>query len=221
MADNIEAIHDRMMETLGEIEDELGEVELSDSDKKRVLDIVAPDYSDSDQDAVEPVNAATHNDPTLFVTEENYEKYENGEVSRDELGAFEEDDITTHERFTGVIPLLFAPRSRAVLIDSWIREGERPITVTELAECSDSLTRQTIHFHVDVLLDIGFIVESGKKGNAMSYQLNIRNPLVQTCHMLANLGRFGRTRLLLERDFLVPGPNGESIDHDEKGYSKE
>lgn len=220
MADKAEEAYDSAMESLGEIEDKLSDIDVDRDDKKQMLDVVAPDYSDSDLNDVHPEDAATHNDPMCFVTEESYNDWEDGKVSREEIGAFPEDDITTHERYTGVLVSLFTPRSRALLIDSWVREGEKPITVTELAESSSDLTRQTVHSHIGPLVELGFIIEAGKKGNAQTYQLNIRNPLVQVVHMMSNLGRFGRTNFLLERDFLVPGPNGESIDHDEKGYKK-
>ncbi len=183
------------------------------------LDVAAADYGDSDLDAVTPKDAAVDSEPTLFVTEENHEKFEQGLLDRDDLGAREEDTITTIPQYHSIITNLFTPRSRAVVIDTWLREGTEPMTASEIAANSDKLTRQTVHEHLDALeKTYGIIVEDGKKGNATAYRLNYRNPFVQCIQMLAHLGRFGRTNLLLERDFLTPGPNGESLSEIETEY---
>lgn len=220
--DDLDAHHDRATELLGEIRDEVAGDDSTDLRKRVALDIAAADYDDSDLDPVDPNRAAVDADPTLFVTEEQYEQHQNGNVSREELGARPDDDITTVPRNHDLIAELFTPRSRAILIDTWLDFGSEPVTITEVAERSDQLTRQTAHSHLDALEnEFGIVVEAGKKGNATAYRLNYRNPIVQCVQMLAHIGRFGRTNLLIEREFLAPGPDGEPLDAIGRGNDDE
>jgi len=179
-------------------------------DEQTALDVVAPDYSESNVEPVDREDIAVDAKPTLFVTEETYEQYENGAVTRDDLGACEEDLIMTDQQHHTILSNLFTPRSRAIILDTWLRIGTEPVTISEVASRSDQLTRQTVNSHKDALCEeFKIITETGKKGNATVYRLNYRNPIVQCLEMLSQIGRFGRTRLLLEREFLVPDPNGD------------
>lgn len=210
-ADEFEGAIDRMETRLDRLSDHLDEIETSISERV-LLDHVADDHSRFDLDPVTPEDVAVDAEPTLFVTEEQYEQWQDGLLSREDLGAFPEDRITTEQRHHGLIADLFTPRSRAIVLDTWFNFGTEPVTISEVADLSDQLTRQTVHQHREALEEYSIIVEDGMKGNATAYRLNARHPVVQCLQMLKNLGRFGRTNLLLEREFLVPGPNGEPID---------
>lgn len=182
-------------------------------DEQTALDVVASGYSDSKLEPVDREDVAVDAKPTLFVTEETYEQYENGTVTRDDLGAHADDTITTEQRYHTILSNLFTPRSRAIILDTWLRIGTEPVTISEVAEQSDQLSRQTVNSHKDALLnEFQIITEAGKKGNATVYRLNHRNPIVQCLEMLSQIGRFGQTKLLLEREFLVPGPTGGRSD---------
>jgi len=179
-------------------------------DEQTALDVVASDYSESNFEPVAREDIAVDAKPTLFVTEETYEQYKNGTLTRDDLNACEDDTITTEPRYHTIMTHLFTPRSRAIILDTWLRIGTEPVTTSEVAAWSNKLTPQTVESHKDALCEeFKIITETGKKGNDTEYRLNYRNPIVQCLEMLSQIGRFGRTRLLLEREFLVPDPNGD------------
>lgn len=196
-------------DALEQIADEAGEV--ADETEQRALDIAAADYSDYEGESVSAAEAALDAEQKLVVTEEQFKKFREGKVTREELGAREDDEITTIKRDQNLITKLFTPRTRAVLLDEWMTFGSEPVTITEVSEMTDQVTRQAAYTHVDALVEYGIVSEAGNKGNATAYRLNIHNPIVQCLEMLSSIGRFGKTKLLLERDFLVPGPDGEGL----------
>ena len=97
---------------------------------------------------------------------------------------------------------LLTPTARAVILDILVRYADDALTVTEVCEKTDRVSKVTFARHKEPLLDFGVIEQAGKKGNAQTYRANVYHPAVQPVAMLWSVLNFGQTRMLLDERFI-------------------
>jgi hypothetical protein len=110
---------------------------------------------------------------------------------------------------------LFAPRTRAGVIDVLWSDPERAWTVAEIVDHSGNVSTSGFERHKDALLSTGVVQEAGKKGNAQTYRLNTRHPVAQLLVMLDTVIGYGRTPMLLEEQFVGEPGAGDGVEVDE------
>lgn len=101
-----------------------------------------------------------------------------------------------------LVEQLLTPTARAVILDILITEATNALTVAEICEQTDRVSKATFTRHKEALLDFGVIEEAGKKGNAQTYRANVYHPAVQLLAMLRLVLNFGQTRMLLDKRFI-------------------
>jgi hypothetical protein len=99
----------------------------------------------------------------------------------------------------------FTPKSRPLILHVLLRQPDEALTITEIAAKSTELGTSSIHNHIDALIDLGLVYEAGKKGNAQTYQLEARHPVVQLLAMINNVFLWGRTPPSLDEQFVFEG----------------
>jgi hypothetical protein len=114
------------------------------------------------------------------------------------------------EKYGGksVFRSLFVPKSRALILDALISARGDALSAQIIANHHDDLSVSGVNRHREALLDQGVVVEAGKVGNAMTYQLNEHHPVVQLLAMLDNIVMWGETPMLLNEEFIAEENNG-------------
>lgn len=76
------------------------------------------------------------------------------------------------ESFADGTPLvrLFGKPARAKLVSVFVDERRRDLSVSELSRQA-GIARSTVYDHLDVLQDLGAVVETRETGNSTRYQL--------------------------------------------------
>lgn len=97
---------------------------------------------------------------------------------------------------------LTTPKARALIIDVLVADRGEAWTAAELAERREDLSVTSFNRHKDALVDLGVMLERGKRGNAMTYSLNTGHPLAQVLVMFDDVANWGRTQVHLDEQFI-------------------
>lgn len=112
------------------------------------------------------------------------------------------DSMETYRASRSRFEQLLTPTARASILDILVRYADEPLTVAEICEKTDRVSKATFTRHKEPLLDFGVIEEAGKKGNAQTYRANVYHPAVQLLAMVESVLVHGTTRLLLDDRFI-------------------
>lgn len=107
---------------------------------------------------------------------------------------------------------LFTPKSRTLILDALMSARGDALSAQTIANHHDDLSVSGVNRHREALLDLGVIVETGKVGNAMMYQLNKNHPVVQLLAMIDNIVMWGETPMLLGEEFTSKKDNRQIND---------
>lgn len=100
-----------------------------------------------------------------------------------------------------MLSMLLTPAKRFEILDTLLEAGEEALTVSEMSERGD-VTSSSFNRHKDMLLDLGVIVEAGKRGNAQMYRVNINHPAIQILMDLQDVMIHGGTVQYLHDRFI-------------------
>jgi hypothetical protein len=106
---------------------------------------------------------------------------------------------------------LFTPKTRALVLDVLVSERGDALTAQEIADHHEDLSVTGVNRHRDALVDLGIIVEDGKRGNAMTYALAQEHPVAQVLAMLDDLLMWGETRPALNSQFVTDAEQPSAI----------
>jgi hypothetical protein len=106
---------------------------------------------------------------------------------------------------------LFTPEPRALILDVVVFERGDALTAQEIADHHAGLSVTEVNRHCDALLDLGVIVEDGRRGNAMTYALAQEHPVAQVLAMLDDLLMWGETRPALDEQFVTDAEQPSAI----------
>lgn len=110
---------------------------------------------------------------------------------------------------TPIERLLGTPTRVSVLATLASAPAEQlPMTVAELSERADTVTKASFSKHKDDLLASGVVEIADEVGGTTRYQLNDDHPVAQAWQMLVSLSLVGRTRVHVDERFLG-GVDGE------------
>lgn len=130
------------------------------------------------------------------------------DISPDDIQrVYESDEYVEKYGGESVFSSLFTPKSRTLILDALISARSDAISAQTIANHHDDLSVTGVNRHREALIDLGVVVEAGKVGNAMTYQLNRDHPVVQLLAMLDNLVVGGETPILLNEDFVAEDNN--------------
>lgn len=104
----------------------------------------------------------------------------------------------------------FTPKSRALILHVLLSNRDEALTISEIAAYPVELATSSVHDHIDALIDLGLVAKAGKKGNAQTYRLEDRHPVVQLLAMIDTVFLWGRTPQYLEEQFVFEG-DGEEL----------
>jgi hypothetical protein len=97
---------------------------------------------------------------------------------------------------------LLVPRAKVAVYDTLLDNGNEPLTISQMTDRSQNLSRSTLDRHKTLLLGTEVLIEAGRVGNAMTYKLNEEHPVVQLLIMLDTVSTYGTTPQLLEEPFI-------------------
>jgi DNA-binding transcriptional ArsR family regulator len=128
--------------------------------------------------------------------------------------SFTPEDVMSHnyrpEREPGALFVqAFTPKSRALILHVLLSQPAEALTISEIAAYPVELAKSSIHGHIDALVDLGLVVEAGKKGNAQTYRLENRHPVIQLLAMIDNVFQLGRTPQYLGEQFVFEGDSDD------------
>jgi hypothetical protein len=118
------------------------------------------------------------------------------------------------ERYGGASAFshLFAPKTRALILDVLIGERGGALTAREIADSPPELSVTGVNRHRDALLDLGVVARSGKRGNAQTYALATEHPVAQVLVMLDDLLQWGETPVRLDERFVTESDQPRAIE---------
>ena len=103
----------------------------------------------------------------------------------------------------------FTPKSRALILHVLLSQRDEALTISEIASYPVELAKSSVHDHIDVLVDLGLVYKAGKKGNAQTYRLEDRHPVIQLLAMIDNVFLLGRTPQYLGEQFVFEGDSDD------------
>lgn len=107
---------------------------------------------------------------------------------------------------------LFAPKTRALMLDVLVGERDGALTAREIADSHPELSVTGVNRHRDALLDLGVVATSGKRGNAQTYALATEHPVAQVLVMLDDLLQWGETPVRLDERFVTESDQPRAIE---------
>lgn len=107
-------------------------------------------------------------------------------------------------RRKSLFALLVTPPTRAMTLDALVNHPDEALTLSEIAHYNH-LSTSAVHEHIDALLSLAVVEEAGKKGNAMTYELNRQHPVAQLLIMIDELFQWGETSMHVDERFLDRG----------------
>lgn len=107
---------------------------------------------------------------------------------------------------------LFAPKTRALILDVLVGERGGALTAREIADRRGDLSVTGVNRHRDALHDPGVLVETGKRGNAQTYALATEHPVAQVLVMLDDLLLWGETPVSLDERFVADSDEPRAIE---------
>lgn len=129
----------------------------------------------------------------------------------DLLDQYHGDEFVAEYGGESVFRQLFTPKTRALVLDVLVSERGAPLTAQEIANHHTDLSVTGVNRHRDALIDLGVIVEDGKRGNAMTYALARSHPVAQVLAMLDDLLLWGETRPALDEQFITESDQPSAI----------
>lgn len=129
----------------------------------------------------------------------------------DLLDHYHGDEFVAEHGGGSVFRQLFTPKTRALVLDVLVSERGEALTAQEIADHHEDLSVTGVNRHRDALVDLGIIVEDGKRGNAQTYALAQTHPVAQVLAMLDDLLMWGETRPTLDEQFLTDADQPSAI----------
>lgn len=91
--------------------------------------------------------------------------------------------------------------------------GELPLTVAEISDRADRVTKGSFSKHEDVLLESGVLEVADTVGGTRRFRIDMSHPVAQAWAMLVTVAHWGRTPQLIDERFL--GRPDDDIDEDD------